>query len=259
MTNRMVAPESSSRSRRPDDALLALIVEDDAGQQVVLRSILESRGIRVVVSSTGKDALGVLSVQEPQLILLDLGLPDFDGVELCRRIRSIQRCPILIVSADGDEAQMVAALDSGADDYITKPYGPNMMMARVRVALRHAAALASASEQTTFEVGDLFLDVEAHLALVDGRAIDLSPRQFRLLTALLRNVGRVLTHKQLAIVSGSDDDAVVNGDGLRGAMSHLRKRLGTGARRPQIVTEPHVGYRLIAPDRPAGSGTPLSR
>jgi two-component system KDP operon response regulator KdpE len=144
-----------------------------------------------------------LSVQEPQLILLDLGLPDFDGVELCRRMRQTQRCPIIVVTADGDEGRMVAALDIGADDYITKPYGPDLLMARVRVAMRHATALAAFVEETTFQLGDLFLDVEAHLALVDGREIELSPRQFRLLSALLRNAGRVLTHKQLAMVTSS--------------------------------------------------------
>ena len=248
MTNQAEEPGSSSRSRRPDDALLALIVEDDHGQQVVLRAVLETRGFKVMVAGTGLDALRHLSVQEPQLIMLDLGLPDFDGVELCRRIRQTQRCPIIVVTADGDEARMVAALDIGADDYMTKPYKPELLMARVRVAMRHANALAGLIEETTFQLGDLFLDVEAHLALVDGTEIELSPRQFRLLTALLRNSGRVLTHKQLAMVTSADGDEVVNADGLRGAMSHLRKRLGTGPQRPRIITEPHVGYRLIAPD-----------
>ncbi|HEX3089716.1 MAG TPA: response regulator transcription factor [Ilumatobacteraceae bacterium] len=248
MTNQAEERGSSSRSRRPDDTLLALIVEDDLGQQVVLRSTLEARGLKVIVAGTGLDALRLLSVQEPQLIMLDLGLPDFDGVELCRRMRQTQRCPIIVVTADGDEGRMVAALDLGADDYITKPYGPDLLMARVRVAMRHATALAALAEETTFQLGDLFLDVEAHLVLVDGREIELSPRQFRLLTALLRNAGRVLTHKQLAMVTSSDDDEVVNADGLRGAMSHLRKRLGTSQHRPRIVTEPHVGYRLVAPD-----------
>jgi two-component system KDP operon response regulator KdpE len=248
MTNQAEERGSSSRSRRPDDTLLALIVEDDHGQQVVLRNTLEARGLKVIVAGSGLEALRHLSVQEPQLILLDLGLPDFDGVELCRRMRQTQRCPIIVVTADGDEGRMVAALDIGADDYITKPYGPDLLMARVRVAMRHATALAAFVEETTFQLGDLFLDVEAHLALVDGREIELSPRQFRLLSALLRNAGRVLTHKQLAMVTSSDDDEVVNADGLRGAMSHLRKRLGTGQHRPRIITEPHVGYRLVGPD-----------
>ena len=225
------------------------MIEDDVAQQVLLRAALESRGLDVIVAGAGFEALRVLSVQEPDVVLVDLGLPDFDGVELCRRIRQTHRCPIIVVTADGDEGRMVAALDVGADDYVTKPYGPDMLTARVRVALRHAAALAAVIEETVFRIGDLLVDVEAHVALADGRAIELSPRQFRLLTALARNAGRVLTHKQLAMVSASDEDAT-NADGLRGAMSHLRKRLGTGPSRPRIVTEPHVGYRLVGPDSP---------
>ena len=143
---------------------------------------------------------------------------------------------------------MVAALDIGADDYITKPNRPELLKARVRVDMRHANALAELVEQTTFQLGDLVVDVESHLALVNGREIELSPRQFRLLTALLRNAGRVLTHKQLAMVSSGDGEGVVNADGLRGAMSHLRKRLGTGLERPRIITEQHIGYRMVAPD-----------
>jgi two-component system KDP operon response regulator KdpE len=251
MTNQVEEPASSSRSRRPDDALLILVVEDDPGQQAIMRTTLESRGMRVITAGSGFEALRMLAVQEPQLIMLDLGLPDFDGVELCRRMRQTQRCPIIVVSADDDESRMVSALDVGADDYVTKPYAAGLLMARVRVALRHAAALAGAVDETTFEVGDLFLDVEAHLVLADGQPVEVSPRQFRLLTALMRNTGRVLTHNQLAMVSSVDDGLVagtVNGDGLRGAMSHLRKRLGTGSRRPRIVTEPHVGYRLLPPE-----------
>jgi len=247
MTHQTEEHESRSRSRRPSDAPLALVIEDDIAQQLVLRAALESRGLGVVVAGTGVEALRVLSVQEPDVVLVDLGLPDFDGVELCRRIRQTHRCPIIVVTADGDEGRMVMALDIGADDYVTKPYGPDMLMARVRVALRHAAALAAVNEATVFHIGDLLVDVEAHIALADGAPIELSPRQFRLLTALARNAGRVLTHKQLAMASSSDD-GVSNADGLRGAMSHLRKRLGTGPQRPRIVTEPHVGYRLMPPD-----------
>ena len=251
MTNQGEGPASSSRSRRPADAPLVLTVEDDPGQQLVLRSMLEARGLQVVVAGSGREALQVLSVQDPQLITLDLGLPDFDGVELCRRIRQLQRCPIIVVSADGDETQMVNALDVGADDYVTKPFRPELLMARVRVALRHAMALASVvdtADDATFVVGDLRADVGAHLVTAGGRPLDLSPRQFRLLTALMRNAGRVLTHKQLTMTSALDEADLVTGGTLRGAMSHLRKRIGTGEQRPRIVTEPHVGYRMVGPD-----------
>ncbi|HEY4332608.1 MAG TPA: response regulator transcription factor, partial [Ilumatobacteraceae bacterium] len=181
-------------------------------------------------------------------ITLDLGLPDYDGLDLCRRLRRTQRCPIIVVSGDGDEDVMIAALDSGADDYVVKPVSADLLMARVRVVLRHANALASALGQTTFTVGDLFLDVEAHLLTIAGHTVDVSPRQFRLLTALLRNEGRVLTHRQLSMAAGGDASDVANADGLRGALSHLRKRIGTGPQRPSIITEPHIGYRLLAPE-----------
>jgi two-component system KDP operon response regulator KdpE len=243
--------ESRSRSRKPDGRLLVLVIEDDPGLQRLLHTSLERRGLQVVSVGGGMDALRVVGLHDPQLVVLDLGLPDIDGIELCRRLRSTQRCPILVVTADGDEERMVAALDQGADDYITKPFGMEVLMARVRVALRHAAALAGAVEEERLSAGDLVVDVPAHLATAGGVALDLSPRQFRLLTALVRNEGRIITHQQLAQVAAGDVD-LGGSDGLRGAMSQLRKRLGVGPERPQIVTEPHVGYRLVAPADRAG-------
>jgi two-component system KDP operon response regulator KdpE len=250
MANATEGPVSRSRSRRPDETLLALVVEDEEAYRVVLKTAFEARSMKVTTASSGRDVMRILAVQQPDLVTLDLGLPDVDGLDLCRRIRKILKCPIIVVSADGDEGRMVEALDTGADDYVTKPFRTELLMARVRVALRHAAATATAGEETTFEVGDLFVDVEAHLALVGGAPIDLSPRQFRLLTALVRNSGRVLTHKQLTMAASADDLSsvdVVTADGLRGAMSLLRKGLGSGPNRPRIVTEPHVGYRLNPP------------
>src|SRR5262249_57152184 len=123
----------------------------------------------------------------------------------------------------------------------------------VRVALRHAAALAASREEEHLQVGDLSIDVSAHLAVAGGAVLELSPRQFRMLVALVRNEGRILTHQQLGQVAAGDVDPNPS-DGVRGAMSHLRKRLGTGALRPTIVTEPHVGYRLVAPSTAAGQG-----
>ncbi len=247
MTSQAEEPASRSRSRKPDERLLVLVVEDDPGLQRLLHTTLELRGLRVVSVGDGAGALRFVELHDPQLVILDLGLPDFDGIELCRRLRATQRCPIVVVTADGDEGRMVAALDHGADDYVTKPFGIEVLMARVRVALRHAAALAASVEEDRLELGDLVVDVPAHLATADGSPIELSPRQFRLLVALVRNEGRILTHQQLAQVAAGDVELATT-DGLRGAMSHLRKRLGTGPRRPRIETEPHVGYRLIAPD-----------
>jgi two-component system KDP operon response regulator KdpE len=236
---------SRSRSRKPDERLLVLVVEDDPALQRVLHTSLERRGLQVASVGAGMDALRVVGLHDPHLIILDLGLPDIDGIELCRRLRATQRCPIVVVTADGDEQRMVAALDQGADDYVTKPFAMDVLMARVRVALRHAALLAGAVEEERLVAGDVVVDVPAHLATAGGVPLDLSPRQFRLLTALVRNEGRILTHQQLAQVAAGDVD-LGGSDGLRGAMSQLRKRLGSAPARPRIVTEPHVGYRLIA-------------
>lgn len=210
--------------------------------------MLSARGLRPTVAPSGLAALRAVALDEPQLVFVDLGLPDFDGVELCRRIRSLVVCPIIVVTADRDEARMVEALDLGADDYITKPYSTELLMARVRVALRRAAELAATATRTTFCVGDLVVDVGAHLATAGGAPIELSPRQFRLLTAFVRNAGLVLTHHQLGMIASADRSDPWGSDGLRGAVSHLRKRLGSGPARPRIVTEPHVGYRLLPPD-----------
>jgi two-component system KDP operon response regulator KdpE len=247
VTSQAEEPASRSRSRKPDERLLVLVVEDDPGLQRLLHVTLELRGMRVMSVGDGASALRFVELHDPQLVILDLGLPDYDGIELCRRLRATHRCPIVVVTADGDEGRMVAALDHGADDYVTKPFGMEMLMARVRVALRHAAAFAASVQEERFEIGDLVVDVPAHLVVTGGAAVDLSPRQFRLLTALVRNEGRVLTHQKLAQVAAGDLDPA-GGDGIRGAMSHLRKRLGRGPQRPQIVTEPHVGYRLVGPD-----------
>ena len=253
MTDQVEGHEFRSRSRKPDERLLVLVVEDDPALQRVLHTSLERRGLRVTSVGSGLDALRVVALHDPQLVILDLGLPDFDGIELCRRLRATHRCPIIVVTADGDEARMVAALDHGADDYVTKPFVMDVLLARVRVALRHAAAVAAAVEEDTLVVGDLVVDVPAHLATAGGIPLELSPRQFRLLAALVRNVGRILTHQQLAQVAAGDVD-LGGSDGLRGAMSHLRKRLGAGPERPYIVTEPHVGYRLLAADSQADHG-----
>ena len=248
MTDQAEERESRSRSRKPDERLLVLVVEDDEGLQRLLHGALERRGLRVVVAGTGREALRVVGLHDPQLVVLDLGLPDLDGIEVCRRLRATKRCPIVVVTADGDEERMVAALDQGADDYVTKPFAMDVLMARVRVALRHAALLAATVGDDRLVAGDLVVDVPAHLATAAGVTLELSPRQFRLLTALVRNEGRILTHQQLAQVAAGDVDTAAS-DGLRGAMSQLRKRLGVGPQRPRIVTEPHVGYRLLASDQ----------
>jgi two-component system KDP operon response regulator KdpE len=223
-----------------------LVIEDERPQQIALEAALTSRGYDVDIASTAARALRLASVTEPDLVLLDLGLPDADGIDLCRHLRSMLRCPIIVVSADSVEHRIVAALDLGADDYVVKPYLPSVLMARIRVALRHAAATAPLVQDTVLRCGDVIVDVSAHQVQVAGEIIDLQARAFALLTVLIRNEGKVLTYRMLSrALDGVEGEGELNA--LRVLVSKLRKQLGTGPRRPVIVTELNVGYRLSLP------------
>ena len=163
----------------------------------VLNTALRARGYRVTTAATGRAALDSASTQEPDIVVLDLGLPDIDGIEVCHHLRRWLRSPVIVLTADGSEDRKVEALDAGADDYVTKPFSMPELLARVRVAARHRKALAGLIDDDTIEVGSLRLDVAAHDAWLDGVHVDLTPRQFALLTLLARNTGRVLTHRTL--------------------------------------------------------------
>jgi two-component system, OmpR family, KDP operon response regulator KdpE len=229
------------------DGASLLVVEDDRSLAAVVSTALDARGYRVKVAPTGREALELASLEEPDLVLLDLGLPDIDGIEVCRELRRWYRHPILVLSADGAEDRKIGALDEGADDYVTKPFSMPELFARVRVALRHRAAMASVVDATVIEVGTLRIDTGGHTVTVDGEQVDLTPKEFALVTLLARNPSRVITHTTCFEHVWRESEHATN-EALRVHIAQLRKKLGDGPGTPQIVTEPGVGYRLLMRD-----------
>jgi two-component system KDP operon response regulator KdpE len=224
-----------------------LVVEDDPSVTRVVSAALRARGYKVATAATGETALTSVEQAAPSVVLLDLGLPDIDGLEVCRRLRAWSSVPIIVVTAEGADQRKVLALDDGADDYVTKPFSMPELMARIRVALRHRRA-AGLVDQTRLEVGDLQIDYAEHRVTVGGREVDLSPKEFSVLGLLARHAGKVLTHRAiLQEVWGPDSAAETQY--LRVYAGQLRKKLDDDPTRPRLVTEPGVGYRLVDPDQ----------
>jgi two-component system KDP operon response regulator KdpE len=225
-----------------------LVVDDEAAMRRALRASLEARGYHVDLASAGFEALGAVVDHPPDLVILDLGLPDVDGVEVCRRLRAWSTVPIIVLSADGADDRKVAALDEGANDYVTKPFSTPELLARIRVALRTRAAGpgGALSDEPRLEVGDLVVDVARHEVTVSGRVVDLTPKEFGFLALLARWPGRVLTHRAiLQEVWGRGYGSETQY--LRVYASQVRKKLRDDPTRPRLVTEPGVGYRLVDP------------
>jgi two-component system, OmpR family, KDP operon response regulator KdpE len=222
-----------------------LLVDDEASIQRTLAPLLRSRGYEVDVAGTGADALKIAAQHAPDLIVLDLGLPDIEGSEVCRRIRTTAAMPIIILSARGNEADKVAALDLGADDYVTKPFGPEELLARIRVWLRRVVA-DERTESGRVTVGDLTIDYDRHRLLRGDEEIRLTPKEFDLLAFLARNANRVLTHRAiLKAVWGPN--AVDQPEHLWVLVAQLRKKIEPDPAHPRyLVSEPWVGYRLAA-------------
>jgi two-component system KDP operon response regulator KdpE len=224
--------------------LSSVLVVDD--ERSILRAVgagLTARGYDVRSASTGQEALDALATDPPDVVILDLGLPDLDGVEVCRRARMWSTVPIIVLSAAGSDERKVAALDAGADDYVTKPFSTPELLARVRVALRHAAR-TDAAEPSAFVVGDVHVDVANHLVTVADRAVALTPKEFDFIALLARWPGRVLTHRMiLQEVWGPEYGTETQY--LRVYASQLRKKLDDDPANPRLVTEPGVGYRLV--------------
>ncbi len=228
-----------------------LVVDDEPAIRRAVGAGLEARGFRVVTAATGQAAIDAIATEVPDVVVLDLNLPDIDGVEVCRRVREWSNVPIVVLSAEGSEHRKVLALDQGADDYVTKPFSMAELLARIRVALRHRsrAAKGPAVDAAVLVVGDVRLDVARHEVAVAGRAVDLTPKEFAFLALLARWPGRVLTHRAiLQEVWGPEYGTETQY--LRVYASQLRKKMADDPERPRLVTEPGVGYRLLDPADP---------
>ena len=223
---------------------LVLVVEDEPQMRRFIRASMESHGYRIAEASTGAEMIAVATGHMPDVILLDLGLPDGDGIDLTRRVREWSRIPIIVISARGREEDKVAALDAGADDYLTKPFGVNELLARVRAALRHAQGRGSDTDDAVLEFGELRIDLSRREVTMSSRDVHLTPIEYKLLVLLARNAGRVLTHRQIikeiwgASYAGQSHHVRVH-------MAELRKKIEADPARPRLLTtEPGVGYRL---------------
>ena len=227
-----------------DLAAKVLVVEDEQQMLRFLRTALTAQGYAILEAGTARDAVVEATTHNPELILLDLGLPDGDGIDLTRKFREWTRVPIIVISARGREDDKVAALDAGADDYLTKPFSVNELLARMRVALRHAAQAGTDTTSTVIEAGPLRVDQARREVVVDGREVRLTPTEYRLLVLFARNAGKVLTHRQiLKEVWGPPYMGETHY--LRVFMAQLRRKIETDPARPRLlVTEPGVGYRM---------------
>ena len=222
-----------------------LLVDDEVPIQRAVAPLLRSRGYDVDVAATGDDALKSVRMRPPDLIVLDLGLPDLEGTEVCRRIRAESAIPIVVLSARGAEADKVTALDLGADDYVTKPFGPEELLARIRVALRRVFSTDDAPSGR-LERGDLIIDYDRHRVVRGDEEIRLTPKEFDLLELMARNAGRVLTHRAiLKAVWGPN--SVNQPEHLWVLVAQLRKKLEPDPAHPRyLLSEPWVGYRFAA-------------
>ncbi len=223
---------------------IILCIEDESPIHLFLKTSLTANGYAYLQAFTGEEGLVQAATRNPDLILLDLGLPDMDGLEVTRRLREWSKKPIIVISARERETEKVAALDMGVDDYLTKPFGVPELLARIRSALRRASSSVGPTEEPVFKHGDLKVDL-AHRRVWHGEEeVHLTPREFKLLAALVRHAGKVVTQRQL--LTEIWGEAYVNQTHyLRVHMNNLRQKLEKDSGRPQhFLTEPGVGYRL---------------
>ncbi|HEX9082344.1 MAG TPA: response regulator [Holophagaceae bacterium] len=223
-------------------APLILLVEDEPQMRRFLRVALEGSGHRFLEAATAQEGLTLAASHRPQVILLDLGLPDMDGLELTKRLREWCATPIIVLSARGQEADKIGALDAGADDYLTKPFSTGELLARIRVALRHERT--GEGEAPLFELGRWRVDLARRQVLVEGEEVHLTPLEYKLFTTLIRHAGKVVTHQQLLreVWGGVPGAHPLY---LRVYMTQLRHKLEEDPSRPRhLQTEPGVGYRL---------------
>jgi two-component system KDP operon response regulator KdpE len=225
-----------------EQGLRVLVVDDERAIRRLLRAALTAQGHKIIEAETAEAGISAVTTERPDLIILDLGLPDLDGIEVVRRLREWSATPIIVLSVRGHEDDKIAALDAGADDYITKPFATGELAARMRAAVRHATHQPA---EPIFRTGELTVDLARRVVLLAGREMDLTPVEYGILKALIAEAGKVLTHGHLL--------AQVWGPGyqnqrhlLQVNVSNLRRKLEADPTRPRyIATEPGVGYRLI--------------
>lgn len=223
---------------------LVLVVEDEDAISGFIAAVLSANGYRTVRAGTGGEALALAASHTPDLILLDLGLPDIDGVDVLRRVRAWTKTPVVVVSARGHEREKVEALDLGADDYIVKPFGTSELLARVRTALRHSPQVMGARPLERAAVGALEIDYDRRVVLLSGEKLHLTPIEYRLLALLFKNAGRVLTYDfMIGEVWGP---RAADAHTLRVNMANLRRKIEENPGEPKyILTEMGVGYRMV--------------
>jgi two-component system KDP operon response regulator KdpE len=221
---------------------VVLVIDDEVQIRRLLRVTLEANGYRVIEAANGQEGLIEAAQRRPEIVLLDLGLPDLDGVKVLERLREWSKVPVLVLSVRDREEDKIAALDQGADDYVTKPFNTGELLARLRVALRHSQAGA---EPTVFRSGPLEVDLTARVVMVKGREVKLTATEYSLLRLFVQHAGKVLTHRQiLREVWGPN--AVEQTHYLRVYLAHLREKLELNPARPEhFITEPGIGYRLV--------------
>ena len=224
-----------------------LVIDDEPQILRALRTILEAKRLRVSVASSGEEGLALAAGTQPDVIILDLGLPDMDGVEVCARLREWTQTPVIVLSVRDEEKDKVRALDQGADDYLVKPFGIEELLARIRVALRHSTHLHGAADPV-IRRGELVIDLARRIVTRNGEEVDLTATEFELLAYLAGNPGRVLTHRNL-LEKVWGPEYTNNVEYLRVYISQLRKKLEKEPHQPQIlISDPGVGYRFSGED-----------
>jgi two-component system KDP operon response regulator KdpE len=238
--------QGPSGADTPATGPVVVVIEDEPQIRRFLRPTLASQGYRVVEAASGEEGVVQAATRQPDIVILDLGLPDMDGLEVIRRLREWSAVPIVILSARGQERDKIAALDAGADDYVAKPFAVGELLARMRVALRHAARVASDSTDAIFVAGNIRIDLARRRVFVGDAEVRLTRTEYKLLTTLARHAGKVLTHRQLLVEVWGPPYADQT-HYLRVYMGQLRHKLEAEPARPRfLLTEPGVGYRLVA-------------
>jgi two-component system, OmpR family, KDP operon response regulator KdpE len=230
----------------PTSRPVILLIEDEPQIRRFLRAALDAQGFKLIEAATGEEGVAAAATRQPEAIILDLGLPDMDGLDVIRRVREWSAIPIIVLSARGQERDKIAALDAGADDYVAKPFGVGELLARMRVALRHAARGTGDPGESKFSVGDLHVDLAQRQVALAGQPVHLTPIEYRLLATLVRHAGKLLTHHQL-LNEVWGPTYTEQAHYLRVYTAQLRRKLEADPARPRyVLTEPGVGYRLAA-------------